>query len=538
MLEGWSRGRIAFVAMVGMVAGCSSSPSSQSGVTSDGGSGPPGPLVVQTDHGPVKGVALDSARRFSGIPFAAPPTGNMRWKPPADHAHWTTTLDASGLGPACTGIALTASGGLLPGTSEDCLTINVWTPLSQTSHAPVMVWIYGGAFIGGNGADPAYDGSSLAAGQGVIVVTFNYRLGSLGFLSSQALASEEGASVAPPFGLQDQQAALRWVHANIAAFGGDPGNVTLFGESAGAWSTCAHLTMPGSEGLFQHAIMESGDCGPLFYFTPAAAQAQAAQLAQALGCTDAATELACLRAKDPGSVMNALPGRRALIGPVGVVWGPVVDGAVLPAMPIDSLSAGHFAKVPVLLGSNHDEGNLFTYLWNFSNPQLAASDVLPIAQTNWGMANGSAIASHYTALFSTPVTQVSNFITDGALACPTRRAARAIVASGGVAYLYQFTHPFNPGVAPGLGAAHGFEIPYVWGNPFLGTRTPDADASLVAAMQGYWGRFAAKGDPNGGGSVAWPKYTASGDENIVLDTTITTSSGLKKSACDFWDALP
>jgi para-nitrobenzyl esterase len=297
--------------------------------------------------------------------------------------------------------------------------------------------------------------------------------------------------------------------------------------------------MPGSAGLFQHAIIESGNCGGLLNFTPTVAQAQADQLAQTLGCTDPSTELSCMRAKDAATVMTALPGRRALIGPTGVDWGPVADGVVLPATPIDSLRAGHFAKVPVILGSNHDEGNLFTYLWNASTPQLAASDVQPIAQALWGTADGTAIASRYTGMYGTPVSQLSNVFTDGAFACPMRRAARAIVAGGGVAYLYQFTHPFNPGLASGLGAAHSFEIPYVWGNTWLGTRPPDSDAPLVAAIQGYWGRFAATGDPNGHGSaVAWPKYTASGDENIVLDTTITTASGLKSSACDFWDSLP
>ncbi len=297
--------------------------------------------------------------------------------------------------------------------------------------------------------------------------------------------------------------------------------------------------MPGSMGLFQHAIMESGSCGDrVFYFTAAAAQAQASQLAQALGCTDPSSELSCMRAVPPDTVLTGLPARKALIGPTGVDWGPVVDGVVLPALPIDAIRAGHFAKVPVLLGSNHDEGNLFTFLWGFNASPPTASDALAVAQLAAGANNGQAVVDHYSgASYPTPSSAMSAILTDGGVACPTRRAARALVAAGGVAYLYQFTHPFSPALAPGLGAAHSFEIPYVFGNTFLGSRPPDADAPLIATMQGYWGRFAQAGDPNGGGAATWSEYTAANDENIVLDLKVTTESGLKKSDCDFWDGL-
>ncbi len=541
------RGGSAFRAFVVslLVTGCSSSSSSTPAQPppADGGAdgavvdAGPGPTLVQTDHGPVQGTMLDTTRRFAGIPFAAPPVGALRWKPPADPAAWTKPLQATNLGPACTGISL--SGGPATGTSEDCLTINVWTPLEKTAHAPVLLWIYGGGFVGGGSNDSGYDGAALASSQGVIVVTFNYRLGALGFLSSKALAAEEGVTVAPSFGVQDQLAALKWVHANIAAFGGDPANVTLFGESAGAWSTCIHLAMPASKGLFQHAMMESGNCGSLLYATPAEAQAQATQFATALGCTDPSTELSCLRGKDAAAVLAALPGKRALIGPTGVDWGPVVDGAALPSLPLDAIRAGQWAKVPVLLGSNHDEGNLFTYLWNTGTPALGSADVLPIAQTNFGMTNAAAIVSHYSgSAYPDAKAQVSGMLTDGVFACPMRRAARAIVGGGNVAFLYQFTHPFNTLSLTGLGAAHSFELPYVWGNTWLGTRPPDTDSPLVTAMQAYWARFAATGDPNGGGAPTWPKYSESSDENIVLDLHIATATGLKKADCDFWDALP
>ena len=394
---------------------------------------------------------------------------------------------------------------------------------------------HGGAFVLGDAHDPGYDGSALAAGQGVVVVTMNYRLGPMGFLSSQALAAEEGVAVAPTAGLLDQRAALQWVQRNIAAFGGDPDNVTLFGESAGAFSTCIHLAMPGSQGLFHRAIIESGNCGGPLYLTPAVAQAQAEQLAQAVSCTHPATELACLRGKDPTLLLTALPFRKAGIGSQGVVWGPVVDGVELPALPIDSIAAGSFAKVPVLLGTDHDEGNLFTELFGTIGP----SDVQSVAELNFGAANAPAIVAHYTgSSYPSAQASLSELITEGVFACPTRRAARAIAAAGVPVFLYQFTHPFNPGIASGLGAAHSFEIPFVWGNTWLGARPPDTDQPLIDSMQGYWGRFAAAGDPNGAGATTWPPYASDTDENLVLNLSLTTESGLDTSDCDFWDSLP
>ncbi len=183
----------------------------------------------------------------------------------------------------------------------------------------------------------------------------------------------------------------------------------------------------------------------------------------------------------------------------------MVDGVALPALPIDSLQAGHFAKVPVILGTNHDEGNLFTYLWGFGATPPTASDALGVAQLLVSATDAQSVMTHYSgASYPTPSSVMSAIITDGALACPTRRAARALAGAGGAAYLYQFTHAFSPALAPGLGAAHSFEIPYVFDNAFLGSRPPDADAPLITTIQGAWARFAQTGDPNGGGVVLGP----------------------------------
>lgn len=492
----------------------------------------PGPTRIVTDRGPVQGAALDSARQFLGIPYAAPPVGPLRWRVPADVKPWTAPRDATQATPHCA--TPQGDGTVTPGTSEDCLTVNVWTPLAATTKAPVLVWIHGGGFTSGSGQDPVYDGAALAAAGDVVVVTLNYRLGPLGFLSSKAMAAEEGAPAAPSFGMLDQQAALKWVQRNIAAFGGDPARVTLFGESAGAFAVCAHLAMTGSRGLFTRALMESGACeGPLL-FTAAAAQAQADALAQAVGCTDPATELACLRAADAGKLLAALPGKKAEVGASGVDWGPVVDGKELPALPMDALRRGAFAKVPLLLGTNHDEGNMFTYLYG----AVALSDVQATLDQVWGTTKATQILARYTGkAYPSAQATMSGIITDGIFVCPTRRVARAVVATGTPAFLYQFTRPFNPSLAPGLGSAHSFELPYVWGNAYLGTHLPDADQPLVPVVQGYWARFAAAGDPNGGGALAWPAYAKASDANLVFDLPPKTESALDAATCDFWDSL-
>ncbi|HEY5948716.1 MAG TPA: carboxylesterase family protein, partial [Kofleriaceae bacterium] len=223
------------------------------------------PLVVDTDRGPVRGVQTALGREFLGIPFAAPPIGELRWRPPVQAVAWTEPRDATKRGHACLQLE---RGGLRKDSDEDCLNLEVWVP-PGADHAPVMVWIPGGAFIEGGGNFPLYDGAKLAAREHVIVVAFNYRVGPLGFF---ALA-QPGEPHMPSLGLLDQRAALQWVQRNIARFGGDPSNVTIFGESAGAWSVCAQMAMPNSRGLFARAIMQSGSCSDPLYFTAEAAEA-------------------------------------------------------------------------------------------------------------------------------------------------------------------------------------------------------------------------------------------------------------------------
>lgn len=521
------------LALASLAVACSSSGNKPA----DGGADsapPPGPIVVTTDKGVIEGSALESARSFLGIPYAAPPTGNLRWKPPADAPAWTGTKQAKAYGHACPQVDI-ATGKPVKDLVEDCLFLNVWTPLAAPSKpAPVMVFIHGGGFVVGSGSEQTYVGSTLAS-KGVVVVTLNYRLGVFGFLEHSLLAGEAGKSAAPSFGLLDQRAALAWVKRNIAAFGGDPGNVTIFGESAGGTSVCSHLAMAQSAGLFHRAIVESGPCGHIGFTTAAAGLAQGDDFAKAVGCTD----LACMRAKSADEVAAALQVRPGLFGSPGVSWGPVVDGAELTTTPNELLASGGGAQVPVIAGTTKDEGDLFTLLWklafgaDITDQQIA--DTLAVLYTPQQV---QAILARYpgSQYPSTPA-RASALITDGLFVCSARQTVRAVAKNGRPAYLYQFAYPFRAPLYPTMGVAHSFELPFVFGTTFGGKNIGDDERPTSDAMQGYWSRFALAGDPNGRGAPAWPRYDAASDQHIVLDATITTGSNLKRDACDFWDTL-
>jgi len=477
-------------------------------------------LDVTTASGVVHGASADGVHSFLGIPYAAPPVGPLRFLPPKPAPSWSTPRVAATFGPDCSQLG---AAGLTTTSGEDCLYANVWTPAAPVTNAPVYVFIHGGGFVSGSGSNPLYNGANLVLEENAIVVTFNYRLGALGFFALPELAQEEGVTTAPSAGLADQQAALKWVHDNIAAFGGDPANVTIAGESAGGVSVCAHLAMPGSKGLFARAIMESGVCVKAAFYTKAFAEDQATRLA---------TALACVRSKTPAEVLKALPGKKALVGP-GDTYFPLVDGTLLPSPPLDAIASGAWANVPTLLGSNVNEGQLFLFLWG--NPPPTATDVRDALSGLFGATTVDAIATEY-GVDANPVQAFTDIITDGVFACPARRTARAISAAGASAYLYQFTYAYSLALFPGVTTAHAFELPFVFRNPF-GQQLTDADMAVSDTVDGYWFRFARTGDPNGGTAPAWPAYTQASDTNLVLDTNVSTSTGLKKAKCDFWDTV-
>ncbi len=507
-----------------------------SGAGGASGTGGEAPTLVQTDKGPVQGTVVGETREFLGIPFAAPPIGPLRWKPPQPAAAWTAPLHASMTGPECAQLMDLASTPD-PTSSEDCLTLNVWTPAKPASSpAPVMVWLFGGGFVLGNGGDPAYDGQVISETMGAVVVTLNYRLGPFGFLAHTALTAEDPSHPSSGmYGFEDQRAALQWVKTNIAAFGGDPASVGLFGESAGGISTCLHLVSPKSDGLFQRAMIESGPCDTTGQ-TLTEGEAQGAQLATALGCTDPASVLTCMRSATSTALLTALPLKPGFVGATGVNWFPVVDGWNITDQPPALFASGSVSKTPTLLGTNKNEGSLFFELGGLDPTTDADSQAILEAIFP---GHGAAIVAKYpaAAYAGSAKDAAIDAFGDGTFVCPTRRAARALSKAGAPVYLYQFTHAVTTGLFAGLGVYHSSELPFVWGNSYIDIKLDPGEKQLSKEMMGYWFEMAASGNPTGKGAFAWPAYQQATDTNIVLDLTLSTGTGLKSALCDFWDSL-
>lgn len=489
---------------------------------------------VQLDNGPVTGVREGNLWAFKGIPYAAPPVGDLRWRPPQPVTPWKKARLCQEYGPSCP----QPGGGpfyLEVGpTSEDCLYLNVWTPARTSSERlPVLVWIHGGSFVTGSGSMAVYSGANLAA-KGVVVVTINYRLGPLGFLAHPALTAEAGEGSSGNYGLLDQIAALRWVQRNIAAFGGDPQRVTVFGESAGAISILDLLVSPLAEGLFQRAIVQSGillDAGFGVSTTGTLTEAEAAgeQFAQRLGVDSRSDVAAQLRAKTPAELLAA--GEDENLLEKGLTWKPVVDGYVLPDLPTKLWLAGKQWPVPLLIGSNADEGNTF-----LAGLTVSKEEFVRQMEGIFGPFAEEALALYPVTTAADISGAFSRMLTEVGFAS-TARFAAGVMSEVAPAYLYQFTRvPLgNP-----LGAFHGVEIPYVFGNAGLFTalgEIEEADYRLSEALMGYWTRFAATGDPNGESAVAWPRYDRVEDQHLELGDTIRVGSGLYKAACDLADRV-
>jgi para-nitrobenzyl esterase len=497
---------------------------------------------VETASGAVRGafVAGDGAPRvlaFRGIPYAAPPVGDLRWRPPQPAAAWEGERDATRPGPACWQPLPAPDSFYGPGPderSEDCLTLNVWTAAQSAGEKrPVMVWIHGGALVTGNGSVWAYDGTSLAR-RGAVVVTLNYRLGPLGYLAHAALSAEDQHGSSGQYGVLDQVAALQWVRDNVASFGGDPGNVTIFGESAGSWSVCYLTATPLAAGLFHRAIGQSGGVFDEMPDLRADAEPQGARLAEAAGIAGDASA-AALRALAPEQVYEAFEGGR-------FSFRPNVDGWAFPTDIRTIYEQGRQNQVPLVLGSNADEA---TALFAGGAPATAA-DYRASLERQYG-ADAEAVAALYAGTTDAEaVTSYLDLMGDRVFAWEMRTWARLAAAAGQPAYLYYFTRvPPGPD-ADRYGAYHAAEIVYAFDNVARAPESPNPkrrwtpeprDTELAGIMAGYWTSFAQDGDPNGEGLPAWPRYDPATDEALELGDEVRIVPALKKERLDLLDRL-
>ena len=462
----------------------------------------PAPDRVTIKDGALQGKVDGQVVSFKNIPFAAPPTGPLRWKPPQKEASWTGVRDATAFGPACMQVV----GGFgRPGTaqSEDCLQLNVYAPVNHAHKTlPVMVWIYGGGFIGG--AASYYNGTHFAE-DGVVLVTVNYRLGRLGWFAHPGLTKEAKGGPTGDYGLMDQIAALKWVKANVAAFGGDAHNVTIFGESAGAMSVNYLLISPQARGLYNKAISESG-FGRTAGRPLDAAEKLGAAFATANGATgDDAAQVAALRALPAATLMAAAAGLDAPDAPT-----PIIDGKLVPTTVAKAFAAGKQANVPFMLGGNSYEASLFSKVRQ--HPEVTLD---PFGDKKDAMiqlfGNGNAADA------------ASLIWTEGSIEEPDRYLARQEVKAGVKAYVYYFS--YMPAALRTVmpGQPHGGEIAYVFETlpnaPMKrgGMTIPAAngeDRALSAHAHAYWVAFAKTGKPGQAGGPEWPAYTLANDAAI------------------------
>ena len=476
--------------------------------------------TVSTRLGALRGKRSGEGAVFLGVPFAAPPVGPLRWRPPQPLQPWTGVRDALAFGPDFP--QPPDAHFRSPGQDEDCLSLNVWTPtLDAGAKLPVLVWVFGGGFTSGSGSDDRCDGARLAA-EGAVVVTINYRCGLFGFLAHPALSVESEHGVSGNYGLLDQLAAFAWVRDNIAAFGGDPARVTAFGYSAGSASISLLLTTPASEGLFQRAILQSPGAA-----RPLAGLHEAERAGLALG-----TDLAALRALPAAEVLarTALltPAVRGLTTPR--VLRPIRDGWLLREDERSAFRTGRLRALPLLVGSNVDEGSLLTRNWPV--------DTLAAWRQQAG-ANFGAFEEEATLLYpahSDPQARgaVAAMFADTQFNAGTRLLAQTMAAREPRTWKYLFTRR-RPGQADG--PHHGDEVGHVFGTlQAAWAGASDAtDEELSRTMRRAWVAFAAHADPNGPGLARWDAYRPADDNHLALGDVLQPGAGWRRPQLDFLD---
>jgi len=479
-----------------------------------------GGVVLAVTGGKISGaLAGYGGAVFKGIPFAQPPTGELRWRAPLPVRPWTGVRDATAFGPAC------AQGGAQGSkSSEDCLYLNLWTPeWPAKSRAPVMVWIHGGGNFAGASSEPTFDGESLTR-HGVVLVTVNYRLGVFGFFAHPELSRESPHHVSGNYGLLDQIQALHWVHDNIAKFGGDPGRVTLFGESAGSLDINVLMTSPLSKGLFQRVI---GESGPVVAPPPLAEGEKKGESFAARLNVSGSPALEKLRAVPSAELLKAAGQGLSFLG---ATLGVVVDGWVFPESPMKVFAAGKEHRVGLLLGSNSQE---------LQRPFFGMSGTLrQEIEKQYGALVDRALALYGLSGASEPPPDPdlgpvqAQWATDSQFRCGSVAELVWHVSAGNAGYQFQFSRTMAGKEA--LGAPHGSEVPFVFG-AIREPRHNTTDQQISATMQEYWTNFAITGDPNGGNLPSWPKFEPAARAYLdFTDAGPVAKEGLRRQICDLY----
>ena len=495
------------------------------------------PLVVRVDSGQLQGVVAGSTREFLGVPYAQPPVGALRWVPPLPASHWSGIRPATTPGNACP----QQPSPILPGISEDCLFVNVTTPLHERPGArlPVMVWWHGGGYE--TGAGSPYDAQRMASQGNVIVVTLNYRLGIFGYFGLPGLPDSGN------FGFADQIAGLTWAKRNAAAFGGDPDNLTIFGESAGGMSVCAMLTSPRAVGLVGKAAISSGSCrlnwpdGALIpgvpaqtpYISVAQDKADGLAAASSIGCTG--DVLSCMRKK---SVADLMPLDEDFSD--HLAYGT----PLLPLDPPTALQVGAFDRVPVISGGNADEERAFVGGALVANPDSVTAQTYPQLLAQAFGANANAVAAQYPlSAYPSAALAWSTVTTDASWACPTATADQELAAHTTV-YPYEFADPNAPNVnginLPQLpmGAAHASDLPSLFDLGGYNLLSTPAQQAMAATMIQYWTTFARTGNPNRSGAPRWARSTPTSTAALQLvPGAVQPVDFAAEHQCRFWGSL-
>ncbi len=500
-----------------------------------------GPVVV-TPYGAVEGSTDGEVDAFLGIPFAAPPVGPLRWQPPRPPGPWDGTLAATAWPPPCPQKG--PDDGVVG--AEDCLYLNVWAPSGAAPGSlPVLVFLHGGGNVQGSTSvgqmgTRLYEGDLLALRGRVVVVTTQYRLGVLGFLVHPALSTASATGTSGNYGLLDQQAALRWVRDAIGPFGGDPGRVMLFGESAGATDTLMQLASPLAAGLFARALLESGgdQARSLEQRT-----VEGLRIAEALGCPDPATAGSCLLERTPEELVRVLDGLGGSDvtsgGLVRTPVGPTVDGLVLPERPTRALEAGRFNHVPLVIGANADE----TRLWVPELGEAAYELLVRGLLAPWGPGTADRALELYPVGpggYPTGTEAWAAMTGDFQFVCPSRRFAAAAAGSQAEpVFRYFFSQRLSGDLLSPYGTFHGLELFFVFQrlerlDLYAPTRE---DLDLERSILELWTSFATTGIPSSTGTPDWPAYDPATDPYLELGTPTGVHEGLRTERCDFWDEL-